>query len=56
MMDPQEIEQLIQQACLLHALGEHDEPEGLFGMAQLQLGERLGAHYALQQDDWGLAA
>jgi hypothetical protein len=55
-MDPQQIEQQIQELCLVHALAQHDEPEGLFGMAQLRLGERLNMHYALQQDDWGLAA
>lgn len=55
-MDPQQIEQQTQELCLVYALGQHDEPEGLFGLAQLKLGSRLGAHYALQQSEWGLAA
>lgn len=54
-MDPQVIEQQAQELSLLVALAEHPDPEGLFGLAHLQLGERMESHYALSQSAWALA-
>ncbi len=55
-MDPNIIEQLVQEYCLVLALAEHKDPEGLFGLAKLDLAAPLGPVYALQQSEWGLAA
>lgn len=55
-MDPQAIEQQAQELCLVYAIAQHEDPEGIYGLGTLSLGERLGPKYTLQQDEWGLAA
>ncbi len=43
-MDPQAIEQALEELSMVIALSEHRDPAGLFGLANFSLGaSRLGA-------------